>query len=142
MFNIMNGLGCADTAALVTANNLPVQIVGECQTGKLPALKFNTNDTVTLRYQYRDALSAPVDITGLSFKWAAKVLPGDLTYQIGPIDGVITDAANGFFEFTVILPPDGFEGIYEVEQEDGIGRTLTLTQPEGVEIRLIENVIN
>ena len=73
----------------------------------LTKLVLVTGDTVTLRYQLISD-GFPVDITGNSFKFAAKLNPSEATFIIDPVDGDIDDAAAGKFSFT--LPAAGPSG--------------------------------
>ncbi|MCK5548299.1 MAG: hypothetical protein KAI64_04745 [Thermoplasmata archaeon] len=101
--------------------------------------QFVINDTVTLRYQIKEN-GLPKNITGLEFKYGARVLPSSVNYKIGPIDAIITDAENGFFEFTILLPSEPFNGVYEITMFAGIIET-TLTPPGGVEITVVQDII-
>lgn len=104
----------------------------------LPVLKFNVDDTKTLRFQLRDADKiTPVDITGLVFKFFARDKAGDAAYTISPVTGTITNAANGQFEFEVAMPSTDSKSLYWVTREAG-GETDTFQPAEGTEIRILE----
>lgn len=104
----------------------------------LPVLKFNVDDTKTLKFQLREADKiTPVDITGLVFKFFARDKAGDTAYTISPVTGTITDAANGRFEFEVAMPSDPSNSLYWVTRESG-GETDTFKPAEGTEIRILE----
>ena len=103
----------------------------------LPVLKFNVDDTKTLRFQLREADEiTPVNISGLTFTFFARDKAGDSTYKISPVTGTITDAANGQFEFDVIMPSDPFNGKYWITRDDGLGNVDTFIPAEGTEIRI------
>jgi len=104
----------------------------------LPVLKFNVDDTKTLRFQLREADKiTPVDITGLVFKFFARDKAGDAAYTIDPVTGTITDAANGQFEFEVAMPSTASNSVYWVTRESG-GEVDTFQPAEGTEIRILE----
>jgi hypothetical protein len=101
-----------------------------------------TGDTVVLQYQViSEDTGFPVDITGNTFKFAAKLDPTQATYIIDPIDGSIDDAALGKFSFIVPVPATPDNGVYEVEMQDGGGAALTLTPGGGVAITIALEVI-
>jgi|GEM_PF-2906063 hypothetical protein len=103
-------------------------------------------DTVKLRYQVVSAESGePQDITGMSFSFAVKERLEDTTYRIGPVSGVVEDAANGVFSFTLTAAETDqapFSGLYEIVMTDGAGARTTLTPPGGQRFVLRENVID
>ena len=104
----------------------------------LPVLKFNVDDTKTLRFQLREADKiTPVDITGLVFKFFARDKAGDVAYTISPVTGTITDAANGQFEFEVAMPSTASNSVYWITREAG-GEVDTFQPAEGTEIRILE----
>lgn len=103
----------------------------------LPVLKFNVDDTKTLRFQLREAdKTTPVDIAGLLFKFFARDKAGDVAYTISPVTGTITDAANGRFEFEVAMPSDPSNSVYWITREAG-GEVDTFSPAEGTEIRIM-----
>lgn len=105
----------------------------------LPVLKFNVDDSKTLKYQLREADKiTPVDITGLIFRWFARDKAGDATYTIAPVVATITDATNGQFEFDITMPSDPSNSLYWIEREDGGGDVDTFGPAEGTEIRILE----
>ncbi len=105
----------------------------------LPVLKFNVDDTKTLKFQLREADKVtPVDITGLVFTFFARDKAGDAVYTIDPVTGTITDAANGQFEFDVAMPSTASpSSLYWITREAG-GETDTFQPAEGTEIRILE----
>ncbi len=104
----------------------------------LPVLKFNVDDTKTLRFQLRAADKiTPVDITGLTFKFFARDKAGDAAYTISPVTGTITDAGNGQFEFGVSMPSTSSKSVYWVTRESG-GEVDTFAPAEGTEIRILQ----
>ena len=105
----------------------------------LPVLKFNVDDTKTLKFQLRAADKVtPVDISGLIFKFFARDKAGDAAYTISPVTGTITDAVNGQFEFEVVMPSTASNSVYWVTREDGGGAIDTFGPAEGTEIRILE----
>ena len=104
----------------------------------LPVLKFNVDDTKTLKFQLRAADKVtPVDITGLVFTFFARDKAGDAAYTISPVTGTITNATNGQFEFDVAMPSTPSNSVYWITREAG-GETDTFQPAEGTEIRILE----
>ncbi len=104
----------------------------------LPVLKFNVDDTKTLRFQLRAADKVtPVDITGLVFKFFARDKAGDAAYTINPVTATITDAENGQFEFDVAMPSTPSNSLYWITREAG-AEVDTFQPAEGTEIRILE----
>ena len=105
----------------------------------LPVLKFNVDDSKTLKYQLREADKiTPVDITALTFSFFARAEAGAAAYTIGPVAGTITDAANGRFKFAVDMPADATNSLYWITREDGGGNVDTFGPAEGTEIRILD----
>lgn len=99
------------------------------------ALVFETSESATLRYQLNE-IDAPKDITGMTFRFAAKVHHTDATYAIEPVVGVVDDAAGGKFSFELTMPPTPFAGLYSVVMEDGEGNRTVLGHRPGDVIRV------
>lgn len=93
-----------------------------------------TEDRVTKPYQLLDRDGNPEDITGMVFEFAARETPSSATYEIDPITADIVDAENGKFSFTIDVPADPFNGVYEITMSDGINPETTLTPLGGVDI--------
>lgn len=106
----------------------------------LPILKFNVDDTKTLRFQLREADKVtPVDITDLIFRFFARDEAGDTAYTISPVTATITNAANGQFEFQdIAMPSDPTNSLYWVEREDGLGNVDTFKPAEGTDILILD----
>ena len=104
-------------------------------------MKFETGERVTLRYQLTEG-GAAKDITGMLFRFAAKARHTDDTYKIGPANGVIDDAGEGKFSFTLTMPAVPFSGVYSVVMEDGAGNRTVLNQRGGDAIRVIESLVD
>lgn len=86
----------------------------------LPILDYNVGDSKTLRFQLREADKiTPVNIAGLVFTFYARAQAGDVAYTISPVTATITDAANGRFEFDVVMPADKTDSLYWITREDG-----------------------
>ena len=107
----------------------------------MKALTFETGETVTLRYQLKED-GAAKDITGMSFTFAAKLKHTDASYQIAPVTGVIDEAAEGKFSFTVPMPATPFSGVYSVLMIDGVGYRTVLSSRGGDAIRAMESLID
>ena len=105
------------------------------------ALRFETNETVTLRYQVKED-GVVKDITGMSFKFAVKEKHTDAAYRIGPVDGVIDDALDGRFSITLTMPDTPFAGAYGLVMDDAAGKRTVLTRPGGESIRVIESLVD
>ena len=104
----------------------------------LPVLKFNIDDTKTLRFRLFEADKVtPVNITGLTFKFFARNKAGDAAYTIDPVTGTITDAAEGRFEFDVLMPSTKSGSVYWITRE-AAGEVDTFGPAEGTEIRILE----
>lgn len=103
-------------------------------------LVFVTGDTVTLQYQLTSD-SFPVDITGNTFKFAAKLKPSDAAFIIDPVAGVIDDAADGKFSFEIAVPATDNDGVYEVEMTIPGPKKITLTPGGGVPVSIALEVI-
>jgi hypothetical protein len=95
----------------------------------------------TLRYQLKEDGSQK-DIAGMSFKFGVKEKLDDATYRIGPVDGVIDDAASGKFSFTFTAPEETFLGLYEVAMHDASSNKTVLTLPRGIGFRVVESIID
>jgi len=102
-------------------------------------LEFVTDDTVTLPYQLKEN-GLPKDITGLTFEFAARELPGSAVYKIDPVVADIDDVATGLFSFAIDLPAAPFNGVYEIVMKSGADET-TLTPPGGIEITVSQDII-
>lgn len=113
----------------------------DCINQDFEKLRLTTGDKITLQYQLRDADNNPVDITDLSFQFAAKIKATDVDYQINPVIADKDDIPNGIFSFTITLPAIEFRGLYEIIQKDGSGDELTLTPAGGVEIQVLTGII-
>ena len=103
-------------------------------------LSFETDETVTLRYQLRED-GAARDITGMMFRFAAKERHTDTSYRIGPLDGDIEDAEDGRFSITLKMPQEPFAGLYSVVMVDATGSRTVLTRPGGTAIRVLESLM-
>jgi hypothetical protein len=105
----------------------------------LPVLKFNVDDEKTLKFQLREAdRTTPVDITGLTLRFFARVNAGDPDYIISPVVATLTDPVNGRFEFDVTMPSTPDDGLYWIEREGGVGNIDTFPPAKGTEIRILE----
>jgi hypothetical protein len=103
----------------------------------LPVLKYNVGDSKTLRFQLREADKiTPVNIAGLTFTFYARDKAGDAAYTISPVTATITDAANGRFEFDVLMPATATNSLYWITREDG--DIDTFEPAEGTEIRILD----
>lgn len=105
------------------------------------ALVFETDETVTLRYQITEDGSAK-DIAGMSFIFAAKQGHADTGYMIAPTAGTIDDAAEGRFSMTFTMPSGPFSGVYSIVMEDVGGKRAVLSSPGGDAIRVIESILD
>jgi len=106
-------------------------------------LRFETGETVTLRYQVRDTVTGlPRDITGMSFRFAAKEKHTDAAYKIAPVAGAIDDAASGLFHITLDMPGTPFTGVYSVVMEDAGAKRTVLSRAGGNPITVVENLID
>jgi len=105
------------------------------------ALKFEVNETVTLRYQVKEEGVAK-DITGMTFTFAAKERPADAAYRISPLSGTIDDAQDGRFSITLTVPPIAFAGFYSIVMEDALGKRTVLTRRGGTDIKVLESLLN
>ena len=86
----------------------------------LPILDYNVGDSKTLRFQLRESDKVtPVNIAGLTFIFFARDKAGDSAYTISPVTATITDAAEGRFEFDVVMPADQTDSLYWITREDG-----------------------
>ncbi|MCK5604097.1 hypothetical protein KAR91_19575 [Candidatus Pacearchaeota archaeon] len=120
----------------------PLQITNLTTSGKgFELLYYTTNDTVTLQYQARDFLGAPLDITGLIIRFASRINANDPTYKIAPVTADHDDDANGIFSFEIPLPADGYTGVYEVEMEGPAGNKITITPGGGQFIEVSDEII-
>lgn len=107
------------------------------------ALRFEKGETVTLNYQVKDRVTGqPKDITGMTFKFAAKENFTDTGYKIAVVTGAIDDAANGLFHITVTIPDTPFSGVYSVLMEDASSKRTVLSSAGGDPIRVLENLID
>ena len=105
-------------------------------------LNFVTGDVVNLPYQLVSKDTGfPINITGNTFRFAAKLKPSESTYIIDPVDGTIDDAAAGKFSFDITLPDDPDDGVYEVEMLVAGVDPLTLTPGGGVAITISQEII-
>jgi hypothetical protein len=95
----------------------------------------------TLRYQLKEDGSEK-NISGMSFKFAVKEKIDDTTYKIGPVDGIVDDAANGKFSFTMTAPDATFLGLYEVAMYDASNNKTVLTEPRGIVFRVVESILD
>jgi hypothetical protein len=106
-------------------------------------ITLTRGDTAPLRFQLTEA-GAPKDIAGMSFTLGVKAHPEDTSYAIGPLEGSIEDAASGI----VSVPNPAASaaapvaGVYELVMFDGTGGRMTLTPALGVEIRVLENIVD
>ena len=108
----------------------------------LSKLVLVTGDTVTLQYQLVSGENGfPIDITGNTFKFAAKLNPTETAFIIDPIDGVIDDAVNGKFSFEVAVPVDPNDGVYEIEMTIPGPKVTTLTPGGGLPISISQEII-
>lgn len=109
----------------------------------MKSLLFEAGETVKLEYQIKDSVTGhAVDITGMSFKFAAKKKHTMDDYRIVPVDGTIDDAVEGKFSFEVLMPSTPFSGVYSVVMEDGDGKRTVLTQRGGAAISVIESLVD
>ena len=100
-------------------------------------------DTVTLRYALRED-GRPVDIAGKQFKFAVKLNLKDAAPLIGPIDGVIEDAAEGTFSISIegaATDIEPFTGVMGLVMIDADGKKTTLTPTAGVSFSIIERIV-
>ena len=101
-----------------------------------------TGDTVTQEYQLVSGTTGlPENITGMFFKFGVKLSPSAPAYLIGPIDGVITDAVNGRFKFTYLIPATPDNGVREIQMDDGAGTVTTLTRGGGLPTSIVKEII-
>jgi len=108
----------------------------------LGKLVLVTGDTVTLQYQLVSAETGfPIDITGNTFIFAAKLNPSEATFIIDPIAGSIDDAASGKFSFEVLVPDDPDDGVYEIEMTVPGPKITTLTPGGGLPISISQEII-
>ena len=107
----------------------------------MKVLKFETGERVFLRYQLTEGGSAS-DITGMTFRFAAKERHTDATYKISPVTGSIEDPEQGKFSFVLDMPSTPFAGVYSVVMEDAAGNRTVLSQRGGDPIRVIESLLD
>lgn len=86
-------------------------------------------DTFPLAFSATDRYSNAIDITGYSFLFSVSIsqAPTGATYVV-QLTGVITDAANGKFEFQPSAPEmDITPGLYyyDIQITDALGKTKT-----------------
>lgn len=106
-------------------------------TSQILAIK---GETRTLQYQVLEN-GTPKNISGMTFKFAAKQKIPDTTYIISPVAGTITDAVNGKFSFTITFTTV-FAGVYEIAMYDATAQKTILTTPGGAPIRVVEDIID
>lgn len=103
----------------------------------LPVLKFNVDDSKTLRFQLREADKiTPVDISGLTFKFFARDKAGDTAYTISPVTATIPTGTDGRFEFDVFMPSTESNSLYWITRENG--DVDTFPPAEGTQIQIME----
>jgi len=109
----------------------------------LTPITLTKGDTAPLRFQLTEA-GAPKEITGMSFTLGVKSSPDDLAYAIGPLTGSIEDAVNGIFTIPspAAVAASAVAGMYELVMFDGAGGRVTLSPPYGLEIRVLENIVD
>lgn len=105
-------------------------------------LILETGETASLAYELRDAQGQTVDISGISFTFAAKTRHTEASYMVEPVSGTIDDAPGGRFSFEVTMPLVPFAGVYSVLMQDGTGKRTVLTERGGAGIRVIESLID
>jgi len=105
----------------------------------LPILKFNVNDTKTLKFRLFEADGVtPVDITGLTIRFYAKDEPGDAAYTIDPVEATIPTGTDGRFEFEIVMPATSSDSLYWIEREDAGANIDTFAPAEGTQIQVLE----
>ena len=103
----------------------------------LPKLKYNVDDSKTLKFQLRAADKVtPVNITGLTFKFFAREKAGDAAYTIDPVTATIPTGTDGRFEFDVLMPSDATNSLYWITRENG--DLDTFAPAEGTEIQILD----
>jgi hypothetical protein len=107
------------------------------------AVKVVKGDKAVLKYQVKED-GVPKNITGMTFKFAAKQNLDDAAYAISPVNGAIEDAANGKFSFILDSTATAtvFTGLFEICMYDGSNNKTALTPAGGVAIKVVENIID
>lgn len=110
----------------------------------MKVLTITKGDAAVLRFQLKED-GTPKNIGGMTFKIGVKEGINDTSYKIGPIDGVLDDAVNGKFSFTLTSTHTNqtpFSGVYEITMSDASLNRTTLTPAGGVGFRLLENIVD
>ena len=86
----------------------------------------------------------PIDITGYTFKFAAKTYLGQAA-PVFEVDGDIDDGPAGEFSFDftdAVTGLDPFTGIYEIAMVDDTAQKTTLTDPGGATFCLVQKIVS
>ncbi len=107
------------------------------------ALSFIKGETRTISLQVIESGIAK-NITGYTFKFAAKEKFSDTAYKINVIAGAITDAVNGKLTLTLNAADIdvAFRGVYEIAMYDALLKKTVLTQPRGLPVAVHEDIID
>lgn len=102
----------------------------------LRILDYNVGDSKTLRYRLLQSDKVtPVNISGLTFIFFARDKAGAAAYTISPVTATITDAAEGRFEFDVVMPATDTDSLYWITREDGDLDTFPPSKGTQIQVR-------
>ncbi|MEW6115384.1 MAG: BppU family phage baseplate upper protein [Nitrospirota bacterium] len=110
----------------------------------MKAIKLVKGEKRDLKYQLKEN-GAVKDITGMTFKFAAKATRTSATYQINPIAAALDDPLNGKFSFTLTAANATgavFKGVYEISMYDAGSNKTVLTTPGGDPIEIVEDIVD